>query len=208
MGLMDLFKRKNSGEIARDRLKLLLVSDRANCSPEVMEKIKNDIIQVISKYMEIDAEGLDGDYNLFVVRYCADQFNSKNICNVVDIHHVSALYHIHTKAVERDKTAVSPEQMVKLIDELREDFDYILLDCPAGIEQGFKNAIAGADRALVPFFSALGFVGASPNHISDFYLDRIHYQSRNKSLFIAVCPRIGISFQGPQNYDISFGNNF
>ncbi len=59
MGLMDLFKRKNSGEIARDRLKLLLVSDRANCSPEIMEKIKNDIIQVISKYMEIDAEGLD-----------------------------------------------------------------------------------------------------------------------------------------------------
>ena len=59
MGLMDLFKRKTPGEIAKDRLKLLLVSDRANCSPEVMEKIKNDIIQVISKYMEIDAEGLD-----------------------------------------------------------------------------------------------------------------------------------------------------
>lgn len=53
-------------------------------------------------------------------------------------------------AQTRDKTAVSPEQMLKLIDELRqEDFDYILLDCPAGIEQGFKNAIAGADRALV-----------------------------------------------------------
>ena len=34
-------------------------------------------------------------------------------------------------------------------DELREEFDYILLDCPAGIEQGFKNAVAGADRALV-----------------------------------------------------------
>ena len=51
--------------------------------------------------------------------------------------------------VTRDKSAVSPEQMVKLIDELREEFDYILLDCPAGIEQGFKNAIAGADRALV-----------------------------------------------------------
>ena len=59
MGLMDLFKKKSSGDIAKDRLKLLLVSDRANCSPEVMEKIKNDIIQVISKYMEIDAEGLD-----------------------------------------------------------------------------------------------------------------------------------------------------
>lgn len=52
-------------------------------------------------------------------------------------------------AQTRDKTAVSPEQMKKLTDELREEFDYILLDCPAGIEQGFKNAIAGADRALI-----------------------------------------------------------
>ena len=52
-------------------------------------------------------------------------------------------------AQTRDKDAVTPEQMVALIDELREEFDYILLDCPAGIEQGFKNAVAGADRALV-----------------------------------------------------------
>lgn len=59
MGLMDLFRKKSSGEIAKDRLKLLLVSDRANCSPELMEQIKNDIIQVISKYMDIDAQGLD-----------------------------------------------------------------------------------------------------------------------------------------------------
>lgn len=52
-------------------------------------------------------------------------------------------------AQTRDKTSVTPEQMKKLTDELREEFDYIILDCPAGIEQGFKNAIAGADRALV-----------------------------------------------------------
>lgn len=52
-------------------------------------------------------------------------------------------------AQTKDKTAVSPEQMKKLADELRDEFDYILMDCPAGIEQGFKNAIAGADRALV-----------------------------------------------------------
>lgn len=52
-------------------------------------------------------------------------------------------------AQTRDKTAVTPEQMVKLIDELKPEFDYILLDCPAGIEQGFKNAIAAADRALI-----------------------------------------------------------
>ena len=59
MGFMDFFKKKNSGNVAKDRLKLLLISDRADCSPDVMENIKNDIIQVISKYMEIDAEGLD-----------------------------------------------------------------------------------------------------------------------------------------------------
>lgn len=52
-------------------------------------------------------------------------------------------------AQTRDKTAVTPEQMKKLTDELREEFDYIILDCPAGIEQGFKNAIAGADRAII-----------------------------------------------------------
>ena len=59
MGLFDMFKKKPSGEYAKDRLKLLLVSDRANCSPDIMEAIKNDIIAVISKYMEIDASGLD-----------------------------------------------------------------------------------------------------------------------------------------------------
>lgn len=52
-------------------------------------------------------------------------------------------------AQTRDKNAVTPEQMLKLCETLKEEFDYIILDCPAGIEQGFKNAIAGADRALV-----------------------------------------------------------
>lgn len=52
-------------------------------------------------------------------------------------------------AQTKDKTAVSPEQMKILTDELKTMFDYVLIDCPAGIEQGFKNAIAGADRALV-----------------------------------------------------------
>ena len=52
-------------------------------------------------------------------------------------------------AQTRDKSSVSPGQMIKLVDYLREDFDYILLDCPAGIEQGFRNAIAGADRAVI-----------------------------------------------------------
>ena len=60
MGFMDGFlRKKTSGNTAKDRLKLVLVSDRANCSPETMELIKNDIIKVISKYMEIDEEELD-----------------------------------------------------------------------------------------------------------------------------------------------------
>nr|WP_307990199.1 septum site-determining protein MinD [uncultured Niameybacter sp.] len=52
-------------------------------------------------------------------------------------------------AQTRDKDAVSPEQMKKLCTSLKEEFDYIIVDCPAGIEQGFKNAVAGADRAIV-----------------------------------------------------------
>ncbi len=52
-------------------------------------------------------------------------------------------------AQTRDKNSVSPEQMKKLAEELKDEFDYILMDCLAGIEQGFKNAIAGADSALV-----------------------------------------------------------
>lgn len=52
-------------------------------------------------------------------------------------------------AQTRDKTAINEGQMKELTKKLKEDFDYILIDCPAGIEQGFKNAIAGADRAIV-----------------------------------------------------------
>ncbi len=52
-------------------------------------------------------------------------------------------------AQTRDKDAVNTDQMKKLTDELRTEFDYIIIDSPAGIEQGFKNAIAAADRALI-----------------------------------------------------------
>jgi len=52
-------------------------------------------------------------------------------------------------AQTKDKNAVKPEQIKKLCEELKKEFDYIIVDCPAGIEQGFKNAIAGADKAIV-----------------------------------------------------------
>ena len=86
-------------------------------------------------------------------------------------------------AQTKDKTAVSPEQMIKLTDDLREEFDYVLLDCPAGIEQGFKNAVAGADRALVvttPEVSAIrdadriiGLLEANDIHKIDLVINRI-----------------------------------
>ncbi|HOB21410.1 MAG TPA: septum site-determining protein MinD [Bacillota bacterium] len=52
-------------------------------------------------------------------------------------------------AQTRDKDAIKPEQMKELCEELRQEFDYVLIDCPAGIEQGFRNAVAGADLALI-----------------------------------------------------------
>lgn len=52
-------------------------------------------------------------------------------------------------AQTRDKNEITTGQMLKLINELKSDYDYILIDCPAGIEQGFENAIIGADRAIV-----------------------------------------------------------
>ncbi len=52
-------------------------------------------------------------------------------------------------AQTRDKSAVSPDQMRKLCEDLKQENDFVLVDSPAGIEQGFKNAIAGADEVLI-----------------------------------------------------------
>ncbi|AKN32277.1 cell division inhibitor MinD [Clostridium carboxidivorans P7] len=52
-------------------------------------------------------------------------------------------------AQTRDKDDISTNQMVKLITELKQEFDYVIIDCPAGIEQGFENSVVSADRALI-----------------------------------------------------------
>ena len=60
MKLFSFFsKKKLSRNVAKDRLKILLISDRTDCSPEMMDMIKNDIITVISKYMRIDANSTE-----------------------------------------------------------------------------------------------------------------------------------------------------
>ena len=86
-------------------------------------------------------------------------------------------------AQTKDKSAVTPEQMRKLVEELKEEFDYVILDCPAGIEQGFQNAIAAADRALVvttPEVSSIrdadriiGLLEANSIHKIDLIVNRI-----------------------------------
>jgi septum site-determining protein MinD len=52
-------------------------------------------------------------------------------------------------AQTKDKNSVSPEQVREVVLELKKEYDFVVIDCPAGIEQGFKNAVAGADRAIV-----------------------------------------------------------
>lgn len=57
---MKIFgKKEQSGKIAHDRLKVVLIHDRANISPEVMDNLKNDIIKVISNYMEINQHDME-----------------------------------------------------------------------------------------------------------------------------------------------------
>ena len=59
--LKKFFSKKptTSSDVARDRLKLVLVHDRSNCSPELLEMIRGDILEVLKKYVNIDATGLD-----------------------------------------------------------------------------------------------------------------------------------------------------
>lgn len=99
-------------------------------------------------------------------------------------------------AQTKDKTAISPEQMKKLTDDLKEMFDYVILDCPAGIEQGFKNAIAGADRAIVvttPEVSAIrdadriiGLLEQHGIHRLDLIINRIRIDMVKRGDMMAV----------------------
>ena len=57
--------------------------------------------------------------------------------------------HLLPAAQTKDKTAVSPEQMVELTGDLKKEFDYVIIDCQAGIEQVFKMASLGSDKAIV-----------------------------------------------------------
>ncbi|KHE70607.1 septum site-determining protein MinD [Halobacillus sp. BBL2006] len=57
--------------------------------------------------------------------------------------------HLLPAAQTSDKSEVTPEGIKEVVEELKQEYDYIVIDCPAGIEQGYKNAVAGADKAIV-----------------------------------------------------------
>lgn len=60
--LLKLFGKEASKNVAKERLRLVLVHDRSDVSPQIMENIKEEIISVISKYMEIDVQGMEVDF--------------------------------------------------------------------------------------------------------------------------------------------------
>ena len=61
--MRNFFRRRSSRDIACDRLKILLISDRVNCSEDMMEMLKKDIAKVISRYMKIDAANMEIQIN-------------------------------------------------------------------------------------------------------------------------------------------------
>jgi len=125
-------------------------------------------------------------------------------------------------AQTRDKSAVRPEDMKRLVAELKEEHEYVIIDCPAGIEQGFKNSIAGADRAIIvttPEVSAIrdadriiGLVEANdlpePQLIINRYrpgmVSRGDMMNKDDILEILAIPMIGIV---PDHQDIIISAN-
>ena len=95
-----------------------------------------------------------------------------------------------------DKSDVEPEQMQWLAEELKREFDYILIDCPAGIEKGFKNAIISADRAIIvttPEVSSvrdadrvIAILEASGLHKYHLLVNRVRQKMINEGSMISV----------------------
>lgn len=106
-----------------------------------------------------------------------------------------SLYLLPTSQI-RDKSAVNPEQLVTLCNEMKSDFEFIIIDCPAGIEQGFKTAIAAADEAIVvtmPEISAvrdadkiIGELGRADKENIKLVINRMRYQMSEKGDMLSL----------------------
>lgn len=110
--------------------------------------------------------------------------------------------HLLPAAQTKDKTAVTTDQMKELCAELKKEFDYVVIDCPAGIEQGFKNAIAGAERAIVvttPEVSAvrdadriIGLLEAAELHAPKLIVNRLRPKMVKKGDMMGIDDMIDI----------------
>ncbi len=106
-----------------------------------------------------------------------------------------SLYLLPTSQI-RDKSAVNPEQLIQLCNEMKNDFEFIIIDCPAGIEQGFQTAIAAADEAIVvtmPEISAvrdadkiIGELGRADKENIKLIVNRMRYQMSEKGDMLAI----------------------
>lgn len=105
-------------------------------------------------------------------------------------------------AQTKDKSAVSPEQMKKLTATLKKEYDFVIIDCPAGIEQGFKNAIAGAETAIIvttPEVSAIrdadriiGLLDAAGLHEPKLIINRIRPEMVKRGDMMGITDMIEI----------------
>lgn len=99
-------------------------------------------------------------------------------------------------AQNRDKDEVDSNKMVNIINQLKEEFEYVLIDCPAGIEKGFENAISGADRAIVvvnPEMTSvrdadrvIGKLDAKGLENHELIINRVNYEMTKKGDMLSV----------------------
>ncbi|MDO8753297.1 MAG: septum site-determining protein MinD [Anaerolineales bacterium] len=135
--------------------------------------------------------------------------------------HYPGLYLIPA-AQTRDKNAVSPSDMIRICNDLRPDADFVIIDSPAGIERGFRNAIAAADRVIVitnPEVSAVrdadrvvGILEAEEKGIPALILNRLnHALVKNNDMLSAedVLDLLGIQLIGivPEDESVIIGSN-
>lgn len=90
MRIPFFLRRKSSRQVAKDRLKILLISDRVNCSPEVLDMIKRDIAKVISRYMKIDTQNMEIEISKSTLKGRGDK-NPSLYANIpiLDLHKIS-----------------------------------------------------------------------------------------------------------------------
>lgn len=135
--------------------------------------------------------------------------------------HYSNMYLIPA-AQTRDKNAVSPSDMIRICNDLRADSDFVIIDSPAGIERGFRNAIAAADRVLVvtnPEVSAVrdadrvvGILEAEEKGNPSLIINRLNpAMVRNNDMLSAedVLDLLGIHLIGivPEDESVIIGSN-